>query len=223
MSNRTIQVDDRLYTYLLENSLREDALLRRLREETARNPMSMMQISPEQGQFMALLAELIGARNAIEVGTFTGYSAISVARVLRPGGKLICCDISDEFTSVARRYWTEAGLADRIELRLAPAVETLDELLAGGRAGTVDFAFIDADKESYDAYYERILRLLRPGGLVTIDNVLWDGKVADPRVKDADDADTAAIRKLNRKLARDDRVTVSLVPIGDGLTLARKR
>ncbi len=223
MSNRTIQVDDRLYTYLLDNSLREDALLRRLREETARNPMSMMQISPEQGQFMALLAELVGAKNAIEVGTFTGYSAISVARVLKPGGKLICCDISDEYTSVARRYWTEAGLADRIELRLAPATETLDELIAKGRAGTIDFAFIDADKESYDAYYERILRLLRPGGLVTIDNVLWDGKVADPKVRDADDVDTAAIRALNKKLAKDERVALSLIPIGDGLTLARKR
>lgn len=223
MSKRTIQVDDRLYDYIHENSLREDPLLRRLREETARNPMSNMQISPEQGQFMALLAELIGAKNAIEIGTFTGYSAISVARVLKPGGKLICCDVSDEYTAVARRYWTEAGLADRIDLRLAPAIQTLDELIAKGGAGTMDFAFIDADKENYDAYYERVLRLLRPGGLVTIDNVLWDGKVADPSVRDADDVDTAAIRALNKKLAKDERVTLSLIPISDGLTLARKR
>jgi len=223
MSKRTIQVDDRLYDYIQENSLREDALLRRLREETARNPMSNMQISPEQGQFMALLAELVGAKNAIEIGTFTGYSAISVARVLKPGGKLICCDVSDEYTAVARRYWTEAGLADRIDLRLAPALQTLDELIAKGGAGTMDFAFIDADKENYDAYYERVLRLLRPGGLVTIDNVLWDGKVADPSVRDADDVDTAAIRALNKKLAKDERVALSLIPISDGLTLARKR
>lgn len=223
MSKRTIQVDDRLYDYIQENSLREDALLRRLREETARNPMSNMQISPEQGQFMALLAELVGAKNAIEIGTFTGYSAISVARVLKPGGKLICCDVSDEYTAVARRYWTEAGLADRIDLRLAPAIQTLDELIAKGGAGTMDFAFIDADKENYDAYYERVLRLLRPGGLVTIDNVLWDGKVADPSVRDADDVDTAAIRALNKKLAKDERVALSLIPISDGLTLARKR
>jgi caffeoyl-CoA O-methyltransferase len=223
MSNRTIQIDDRLYAYLLANSSREDALLKRLRVETARMPMSMMQIAPEQGQFMALLAELIGARNAIEVGTFTGYSAISVARVLQKGGKLICCDISEEYTAVARRYWTEAGLADRIELRLAPAVETLDALLARGDAGRFDFGFIDADKENYDAYYERVLRLLRPGGLVTIDNVLWDGKVADLTVRDSDDVDTAAIRRLNAKLLTDQRISLSLVPIGDGLTLARKR
>jgi caffeoyl-CoA O-methyltransferase len=223
MSNRTIRIDDRLYDYMLANSSREDDLLRRLRAETAKMPMSMMQIGPEQGQFMALLAELIGARNAIEVGTFTGYSAISVARVLPKGGKLVCCDISEEYTSVARRYWTEAGLADRIELKLAPATETLDAMLAAGGAGRFDFAFIDADKENYDAYYERILRLVRPGGLITIDNVLWDGKVADPAVRDADDVDTAAIRKLNAKLLADQRISLSLVPIGDGLTLARKR
>jgi caffeoyl-CoA O-methyltransferase len=222
MSNRTINIDDRLYDYLLANSSREDALLARLRAETATMPASMMQISPEQGQFMALLVELIGARNAIEVGTFTGYSAICVARALAQGGKLVCCDVSDEYTSIARRYWTEAGLADRIELKLAPATKTLDALIAGGGEGQYDFAFIDADKENYDSYYERILRLIRKGGLITIDNVLWSGKVADPGIGSAD-VDTAAIRRLNEKLHRDERVSLSLLPVGDGITLARKR
>jgi caffeoyl-CoA O-methyltransferase len=182
--------------------------------------MAGMQISPEQGQFMALLAELIGARRAIEVGTFTGYSALCVAQALPADGKLIACDISEEFTSVARRYWAKSGIADRIELRLAPALDTLKSLLAGGGAGSFDFAFIDADKTQYDAYYEAILKLLRPGGLATIDNVLWSGAVADGRKRDAD---TVALRALNEKLKTDKRITLSMLPIGDGLTLARKR
>ena len=220
MSSRTIPMTDRLYDYLLKVSLREPPLLAALRAETAKLPMAGMQISPEQGQFMALLAELIGARRAIEVGTFTGYSALCVAQALPHDGKLIACDISEEFTSVARRYWAKSGIADRIELRLAPALDTLKSLLAGGGAGSFDFAFIDADKTQYDAYYEAILKLLRPGGLITIDNVLWSGAVADGRKRDAD---TVALRALNEKLKTDKRITLSMLPIGDGLTLARKR
>ncbi len=220
MSSRTIAMTDKLYDYLLKVSLREPPLLAALRAETAKLPMAGMQISPEQGQFMALLAELIGARWAIEVGTFTGYSALCVAQALPPDGKLIACDISEEFTSVARRYWAKSGIADRIDLRLAPALDTLKSLLAGGGAGSFDFAFIDADKTQYDAYYEAILKLLRPGGLVTIDNVLWSGAVADGRKRDAD---TLALRALNEKLRTDKRITLSMLPIGDGLTLARKR
>ena len=220
MSSRTIPMTDRLYDYLLKVSLREPPLLAALRAETAKLPMAGMQISPEQGQFMALLAELIGARRAIEVGTFTGYSALCVAQALPADGKLIACDISEEFTSVARRYWAKSGIADRIELRLAPALDTLKSLLAGGGAGSFDFAFIDADKTQYDAYYEAILKLLRPGGLMTIDNVLWSGAVADGRRRDAD---TVALRALNEKLNTDKRITLSMLPIGDGLTLARKR
>jgi len=220
MSSRTIPMTDRLYDYLLKVSLREPPLLAELRAETAKMPMAMMQISPEQGQFMALLAELIGARKAIEVGTFTGYSALCVAGALPPDGKLIACDISEEFTSVARRYWAKSGIGDRIELRLAPALDTLKSLLKDGGAGSFDFAFIDADKTQYDAYYEAILKLLRPGGLIAIDNVLWSGAVADGRKRDAD---TVALRALNEKLKTDKRVTLSMLPIGDGLTLARKR
>jgi len=220
MSSRTIPMTDRLYDYLLKVSLREPPLLAALRAETAKLPMAGMQISPEQGQFMGLLAELIGARRAIEVGTFTGYSALCVAQALPADGKLIACDISEEFTSVARRYWAKSGIADRIELRLAPALDTLKSLLSGGGAGSFDFAFIDADKTQYDAYYEAILKLLRPGGLVTIDNVLWSGAVADGRKRDAD---TVALRALNEKLKTDKRITLSMLPIGDGLTLARKR
>jgi predicted O-methyltransferase YrrM len=220
MSSRTIPMTDRLYDYLLKVSLREPPLLAALREETAKMPMAGMQISPEQGQFMGLLAELIGARKAIEVGTFTGYSALCVAQALPPDGKLVACDISEEFTSVARRYWAKSGIGDRIELRLAPALDTLKSLLAGGGAGSFDFAFIDADKTQYDAYYEAILKLLRPGGLITIDNVLWSGAVADGRKRDAD---TLALRALNEKLKTDKRISLSMLPIGDGLTLARKR
>ena len=220
MANRTITLSDGLYDYLLDVSLREPDVLRRLREETAKIPAAAMQIAPEQGQFMALLVEVMGARNAIEVGTFTGYSSLSVALALPPGGRLVTCDVNAESTAVARRYWAEAGVADRIDLRLGPALETLDGLVADGQAGSFDFAFIDADKKTYDAYYERILTLLRPGGLVGIDNVLWNGSVIDTAKQDKA---TRAIRAFNKKIHADPRVSLSLVPIGDGLTLARKR
>ena len=220
MANRTIDLTDRLYDYLLKVSLREPPLLAELRAETAKLPDAVMQISPEQGQFMALLVQLIGARRAIEVGTFTGYSALCVASALPARGKLIACDISEEYTSVGRPYWERAGVASKIDLRLGPALDTLRSLLADGAAGSFDFAFIDADKKEYDGYYEAILELLRPGGLVAIDNVLWGGAVADSRKRDAD---TVAIRALNKKLHDDERVSLSLLPIGDGVTLARKR
>ena len=194
--------------------------MRRLREETASMEQANMQIGPEQGQFMALLVELIGARSVLEVGTFTGYSALAMAVALPENGALVACDVSEEWTAIGRRYWEEAGVAHKIELRLAPALETLDALLAEGRAGTFDFAFIDADKEGYDAYYERALELVRLGGLIALDNTLWEGKVADPA---ATDVDTEAIRAINAKLVLDERVTLSLIPVGDGLTLARKR
>jgi len=220
MSTRTLNVDSRLCDYILETWLREPASLPALRAETAGIPGAGMQISPEQGQFLSLLVELTGARRAIEVGTFTGYSALSIARALPADGTLICCDVREDWTAVARRYWAEAGVADRIDLRLAPAAETLDTLIAEGQAGTFDFAFIDADKTNYGLYYERGLELMRPGGLMAVDNVLWAGAVANDQ--DRSD-DTCAIRDLNKTMGRDERVSVALVPIGDGLTLARKR
>jgi predicted O-methyltransferase YrrM len=220
MSNQTFTLSDRLYDYLLANSLREPEILRQLREETARHPMSMMQIAPEQGQFMALLMQLMGATKTLEVGVFTGYSSLAVALALPPDGKIIACDVSEEYTAIARRYWEAAGVADKIDLRIAPALNTLDQLLAEGHAGTFDFAFIDADKANYQEYYERSLQLIRPGGLIAIDNVLWSGKVADSQVQDNQ---TQKIRALNQKLHQDQRVTLSLVPIADGLTLALKR
>ncbi len=220
MSNRSIGLDGALYDYLLSVSLREAPPLARLRAETASHPRVNMQIAPEQGQFMALLVKLIGAARCIEVGVFTGYSSLAVALALPPTGRLVACDISQEYTAVARRYWVEAGVADRIELRIGPALESLDALLAEGGAGRYDFGFIDADKGGYPDYFERLLRLLRPGGLIAVDNTLWDGAVADP----ADEApDTVAIRRFNERLRDDARVDLSLVPIGDGLTLARKR
>jgi caffeoyl-CoA O-methyltransferase len=220
MSRRTLPLDDRLYDYLLAVSLREPDAMRRLREETARHPQAEMQIAPEQGQFMGLLARLIGARKCLEVGVFTGYSALAVALALPFDGLLVACDVSEEFTSIGRRYWREAGVDQLIRLELGPAVRTLDALLAGGEGATFDFAFIDADKPSYALYVERSLALLRPGGLLAIDNVLWSGKVADPAVHDAD---TDAIRALNAQLLADERIDLSLLPVGDGLTLARKR
>lgn len=220
MSNRTISLTDSLHEYLLEVSLRECDLLRRLREETAADPLARMQISPEQGQFMALLARLTGARRCIEVGVFTGYSSICVASALPEDGRIVACDVSDHWTSIARRYWVEAGVARKVDLRLAPAIETLDALVAAGEAGSYDFAFIDAEKTEYVEYYERALVLLRPGGLVVVDNTLWSGRVADPEVADED---TVALRHFNEHLHRDARIDLSLLPIGDGLTLARKR
>ncbi|MBD1921594.1 class I SAM-dependent methyltransferase [Microcoleus sp. FACHB-831] len=220
MSKQTIGLDNQLYDYLLSASLREPEILRQLRQETANLPNAMMQIAPEQGQFMALLVQLMGATTTLEVGVFTGYSSLSVALALPPEGKIIACDVSEEYTSVARRYWQAAGVADKIDLRLAPAIDTLDQLLAEGQAGTFDFAFIDADKNNYEGYYERSLQLVRPGGLIAIDNVLWSGRVADSQDRDKS---TQSIRNLNNKLHQDERVTLSLVPIADGLTLALKR
>ncbi len=220
MSRSTLGLDDPVYEYLLRASLREADVPRRLREETANMPMGEMQIAPEQGQFMALLVELIGAKRTLEVGVFTGYSSLCVALALPPGGHIVACDSSEEWTAVARRYWREAGVDGKIDLRLGPAVATLDSLLAAGEAGRFDFAFIDADKTEYADYYERILKLLRPGGLAAVDNVLWSGSVADPA---KNDDDTVAIRAFNEKLLGDERVSLSLVPIADGLTLARKR
>ena len=220
MSSRNGFIETHIYDYILANSLRDRDELKRLRQETRAMPMGGMQISPDQGQFMGLLVELIGAKRIVEVGTFTGYSSTAMALALPADGRLIACDISDEFTRIARRYWQEAGVADKIELRLGPAVATLDGMLAAGEAGCFDMAFIDADKENYDAYYERCLRLLRRGGLILIDNVLWGGRPANANEQDES---TAAIRALNAKIRADERVTASLLSIGDGLTLARKR
>ena len=220
MARRSINLTDLLHEYLVANSVREPAVLARLRAETAPMEMAGMQISPEQGQFMRLLVELVGARRVIEVGTFTGYSSLAVALSLPADGRIVACDVNRDWTDIARRYWAEAGVAGKIDLRLAPARDTLDALIAAGEQGRYDFAFIDADKKNYDAYYERCLQLVRADGLLAIDNVLWNGKVIDPS---AQDEDTSAIRALNAKIAKDERVTVSLLPIGDGLTLARKR
>lgn len=219
MSNAFLALTEHLYAYLMDVSLREPDVLRRLREETATLTHAAMAISPVQGQFMRLLLKLIGARKTLEVGVFTGYSSLSAALALPEEGRVIACDVSEEWTGIARRYWTEAGVAGKIDLRLAPAIETLDALLADGQAGAFDFAFIDADKAHYDDYYERALKLVRKGGLLLLDNMLWYGKVADPNVQDAD---TVALRALNEKLHRDDRVFVSLIALGDGMTLALK-
>jgi len=209
-----------VYQYLLSVSLREPPILRKLREETASHPRAQMQIAPEQGQFMALLVQLLGARRTLEVGVFTGYSSLAVALALPADGTIVACDVNEEFTAVARRYWKEAGVENMIDLRLKPALETLRELLAERRQGTFDMAFIDADKSNYESYYESAIELVRPGGLILIDNVLWSGRVADPA---NDDADTKALRALNKKLLADSRISLSMLPVADGLTLALKR
>jgi caffeoyl-CoA O-methyltransferase len=220
MSRRTLPLDDPLYDYLLAVSVREHPTQVALREATRDRPGAEMQISPEQGQLFALLLRLIGARRAIEIGVFTGYSALTTALALPEGGRLLACDISDADTRLGQPYWESAGVSKKIEFVVAPAAETLLARLAAGEAGAYDFAFIDADKTGYDTYYELCLQLLRPGGLIAIDNVLWSGRVARP----ADgDADTAALQALNLKLHHDERVDISVLPIGDGLTLARKR
>lgn len=220
MSNRTISMNDRLYDYLLKVSLHEAPILRRLREETAKHPMARMQISPEQGQFMQMLIRVSGAKRCLEVGVFTGYSSLAVALALPDEGRIIACDVSEEYTAIARRYWHEAGVEKKIDLRLAPALATLDKMLKNGEQGRYDFAFLDADKSNYLNYYERVIKLLRPGGLVAVDNVLWSGAVIDKKDKSED---TAAIRKFNEALHADQRIELSMLPIGDGLTLARKR
>jgi caffeoyl-CoA O-methyltransferase len=221
MANSFLGLDERIEDYLVNNSLREPDVMRRLREETiANNPYAEMSVAPIQGQFMMLLVKLIGAVKTLEVGVFTGYSSLCTALALPPNGRVVACDVSEEWTSVARRYWAEAGVSDKITLRLAPAVETLDELLREGQAGTFDFAFIDADKPNYDNYYERALKLVRRGGLIIFDNMLWSGKVADLSVQDEQ---TVALRALNEKLHHDERVFVSLLPIRDGISLAVKQ
>ena len=220
MPSRRLVVADDVHQYIIDHSVRESDLLARLRAETSKLPMAQMQIGPEQGQFMALLAKLINAKRCIEIGVFTGYSALVVALALPDDGKIVACDVIEEWTSIGRRYWKEAGVDHKIDLRLQPALRTLDSLIAAGESGSYDYSFIDADKPKYDAYYERVLQLLRPGGLILIDNVLWSGRVADPK---ANDAYTMVFKNLNAKLHKDERVDVSLLGIGDGVTLARKR
>ena len=218
MSRRTLNLDDTVYDYLLGHSLREHPEQTALREATRSHAHAGMQISPEQGQLMSLLVKLIGARCTIEIGTFTGYSALTVALALPADGRVLACDISAEYTSIGKPYWQRAGVADKIELVIAPATGTLDARIAAGESGRYDFAFIDADKTGYDAYYERCLQLIRAGGLIAIDNTLWGGEVARP----ADDDDTRALQALNDKLHHDERIEMAVLPIGDGLTLARK-
>jgi predicted O-methyltransferase YrrM len=220
LSNRTIQLDDRTYEYLLAHSLREAPALAKLRAETASHPRVNMQIAPEQGQFMQMLVRLSGARRAIEVGVFTGYSSLAVMLAMPKDGRLLALDISEEFTAIARRHWQAAGVAERIELVIAPARDTLDARVAAGESGRYDFAFIDADKGGYLAYYERLMKLVRPGGLIVVDNTLWSGDVADPQNRDSD---TIALREFNDVLHKDPRIELALLPIGDGLTLARIR
>jgi predicted O-methyltransferase YrrM len=220
MSSETLQLTKALRDYMLAASLHEPALFRELREETTRLPEANMQIAPEQGQFMGLLVKLMGVHRALEIGVFTGYSALSVALHLPADGQLVACDVSEEWTTIARRYFARAGVTEKIDLHIAPALDTLGQLLDAGRSGSFDFAFIDADKENYIAYYEACLRLLRPGGLIVVDNVLWDGKVADPA---QNDNTTRALRAFNAHVHADDRINLSMLPLADGLTLALKR
>lgn len=219
MSNRTLALDEALHHYLLTHGVRESPAQTRLREVTRTHEWAIMQICPEQGAFMALLIKLLGARRALEIGVFTGYSALSVAQSLPDDGYLLACEINDEYTRIGRPFWEQAGVARKIDLRLAPALQTLDACLETGQAGSYDFAFIDADKVNYDAYYERCLALVRAGGLIALDNVLWNGAVARPPQTEA----TAALQALNLKLHADERIDLCMLPVGDGLTLARKR
>jgi caffeoyl-CoA O-methyltransferase len=221
MANRTTVMTDPLYEYVLSVSVREPEVLRDLRAETAKLSEAGMQIGPDQGQFMSLLIKLIGAKRTLEVGTFTGYSALAVALALPPDGRVIACDVSEEWTSIGRRYWQRAGVAHKIDLRIAPGKETLAKLVAdSSQLNSFDFVFIDADKTNYGAYYDYCIQLVRPGGLIAIDNVLWGGNIADPSDQKPD---TVAIRELSARLYKDERVDVSLVPVGDGVMLARKR
>ncbi len=220
MSRYQVGLSDDLHAYLLRYGVREPEILARLREETASHPRGGMQIGPEQGALLGLLVELLEARRCLEIGTFTGYSSLAMAMAMPAGGRLVCCDVSDEYTSVARRYWAEAGVSERVDLRLGPALDTLDLLLQAGEAASFDLAFIDADKPGYPAYWERCLELVRPGGVIVLDNVLWSGRVADP--EDTSD-DTRALRRVNELVAADDRVRHVMLPVADGMTLARKR
>jgi len=220
MTNKSIGLDEQIYQYFCQVSLREPDILQKLRQETATHPQANMQIAPEQGQFMALLIQLMGAKKALEIGVFTGYSALAVALALPEDGKLIACDVSEEFTAIARSYWQQAGIDSKITLHIAPALTTLEQLLNNGEANTFDFVFIDADKNNYINYYEKSLTLLRTGGLIAVDNVLWSGQVANPQNQENL---TRSIRQFNDYLTQDDRITLSLVPIADGLTLAVKR
>ncbi|MEB3329200.1 MAG: class I SAM-dependent methyltransferase [Candidatus Sericytochromatia bacterium] len=220
MSRHTLSLTDPLWAYLTGPVSREPAVLRALREETGQMPEARMQLSPEQGQLLAMLVRLTGARKALEIGVFTGYSSLAVALALPPEGRLLALDVSETFTAVARRYWAQAGVAERVSLRLAPALDTLAALRAAGEEGTFDFAFVDADKPNYGRYYDEVLALLRPGGLLAVDNTLWGGRVADP---EADDAETTAIRALNARMQADPAIDFCLLPLGDGLSLGRKR
>ncbi|MEO0869596.1 MAG: class I SAM-dependent methyltransferase [Cyanobacteria bacterium J06642_11] len=221
MSTQILDLTENLYQYLLSVGVRDSEILEQLREENAQHPRAVMQIAPEQGQFMGLLVQLLGVKKALEVGVFTGYSSLVVAMALPEDGQLIACDISDEYTAMARKYWQKAGVAHKVDLRIAPALETLDQLIADGYGNSFDLAFIDADKSNYDNYYERSLELVRPGGLIVVDNVLWSGRVAHP-VEEQDNR-TKRIDALNRKIHADERVTMSLLPMADGLMLAMKR
>jgi predicted O-methyltransferase YrrM len=220
MTSKSIGLPDDLYDYVLAHGVREPAILTRLREETASHPMAQMQIEPLQGAIFRLLVELLDARSYVEIGTFTGYSSLAVALAMPADGGLVCCDVSEEYTSVARRYWAEAGVADRVDLRIGPGIEGLAALLAEGRENTFDLAFIDADKKSYPDYYERCLQLVRQGGVVALDNVLWGGDIVDGSKRDRD---TLALRAVNELVRDDERVTPVLLPVADGMTLARKR
>jgi predicted O-methyltransferase YrrM len=217
---RAITMTDALYAYLLEHSLREHPVLRELREETAKLPMARMQVAPDQGQFLGLLARLVGAKRCLEIGVFTGYSSLAVAMALPEDGTILALDVSEEWTAIARRHWRKAGVEHKIELRIGKALSTLDTLVSGRESGGYDFAFIDADKANYLAYYERCLALVRRGGLIAVDNTLWSGRVADPANREAD---TVALRAFNEALHHDERIDLSLLPVGDGVTLARKR
>ncbi|MEM9264432.1 MAG: class I SAM-dependent methyltransferase [Cyanobacteria bacterium P01_F01_bin.13] len=221
MSTKVLNLTDNLYRYLLTFGVRDSEILQQLREENAQHPRAAMQIAPEQGQFMGLLVQLLGVKKALEVGVFTGYSSLIVAMALPDDGQLIACDISDEYTAMARKYWKKAGVAHKVDLRIAPAIDTLDQLIAEGHSNSFDFAFIDADKSNYDNYYERVLQLVRVGGLIAVDNMLWSGRVAEPR--ESYDNRTRRIHALNEKIHADERVSMSLVPIADGLMLAMKR